>query len=151
MSISDHSNGISSTIDFKCNSKIFQKLLYVPTHKITGGQYNNLLFQSKQIGLTDNWPEFKIKYTNANVVLGYITKVTPYSKVVGDLERFIVSQDLSLESVSDRAEDLAFLESVIQCLRFDIGVSPGGFYELLQSKVLKSCNLDPVEGRPGAK
>ena len=93
----------------------------------------------------------KRNYTKANVTLGYIPKVTPYSNVMGDLAQFIVSQDLSLESVLGRAEDLEFLESVIQCLRFDIGVSPGGFYELLKSKVLKSCNLDPVEGRPGAE
>ena len=68
---------------------------------------------------------------------------------MGDLAQFIVSHDLSLESVSDRANDLEFLESVIQCLRFEIGVSPGGFSEPLRSKVLKACNLDPVEGRLG--
>ena len=118
------------------------------THKIPGGQYTNLLFQSKQLGLADNWTEVKRKYTKANVVLGYITKVTPYSKVMGDLAQFILSQDLSLDSVSDRAEDLAFSESLIQCLRFEIGVSPRGFSEPLRSKILKSCNLDPVEGRP---
>ena len=70
---------------------------------------------------------------------------------MGDLDQIIVYQDLSLESVSNRANDLAFSESVIQCLRFEIGVSPGGFSEPLRSKVLKSCNLDPVEGRSGAK
>ena len=84
------------------------------THKIPGGQYTNLLFQSKQLGLTKNWPEVKRKYTKANVVLGYIPKVTPYSKVMEDMAQFVVSQDLSLESISDRAEDLAFSESVIQ-------------------------------------
>ena len=151
MSIYEHSNGLASTIDFKCNRKIFQELPYVHTHKIPGGHYTNLLFQSKQLGLTDNCPEVKRRYTKSNVKLGYIPRVTPYSKVMGDLAQFIVSQDLSLESVSDRAEDLAFLESMIQCLRFDIGVSPGGFSEPLRSKVLKSCNLDPVEGHPGAE
>ena len=70
---------------------------------------------------------------------------------MGDLAQFIVSRDLSLERVSDRAEDLAFLESVIQCLRFGVGVSPRGFSEILLSKVLKPCNLDPVEVRPVAK
>ena len=88
------------------------------THKILGGWYNKLLFQSRKLGLTDNWPEVKRKYTKTNVVLGYITKVTPYPKIMGGLAQFIVSQDMSLESVSDRAEDVAFLERVIQCLRF---------------------------------
>ena len=96
MSISEHSNGPDPTIYFKCNRKIFQEFPYLHTHKITGGQYTNLLFQSKQIGLTENLPEVKRNYTKANVVLGYITKVTPYSKVMGDLAQFILSQDLSL-------------------------------------------------------
>ena len=70
---------------------------------------------------------------------------------MGDLAQFIVFKDMSLESVSDRAKDLAFSESVIQCLRFEIGVSPGGLSEPLRSKILKYCNLDPVEGCPGDK
>ena len=121
------------------------------THNIPRGQYTILLFQSKQLGLTENWPYVKRKYTKANVLLGYIPKVTPYSKVMGDLSQFIVSKDLSLESVYNRAEDMSFSESVIQCLRFDIGVSPEGFSKPLQSKVLKSYNLYPVERRPRAK
>ena len=101
--------------------------------------------------MMENFPEVKRNYTKANVVLRYIPKVTPYSKIMGDLAQFIVSQDLSLESVLGRAEDLEFLESVIQCLRFEIGVSPIKFSKPLQSKVLKSFNLDPVEGRPVAE
>ena len=65
MSISEHKHGLSSTIDFKCNRKIFQEFPYVHTHKIPGGQYTNLLLQSKQLGLTDNFPEVKRKYTTA--------------------------------------------------------------------------------------
>ena len=70
---------------------------------------------------------------------------------MGDLAQFIVSQDMYLESVSDRDKDQAFLDSLIQRLRFEIGVSPGGLSEPLRSKVLKYCNLDPVEGCPGDK
>ena len=58
----------------------------------------------------------------------------------------MVSQDLSLEYVSDRTEEMAFLESMFQYLKVDIGVLPGGSSELFQSKVMKSCNLDLVEG-----
>ena len=139
MSISEHSNGLASTIYFKCNRKIFQELPYVHTHKIPGGRYTNLLFQSKQLGLTDNWVEVKRKYTKANVVLGYIPRVTPYSKVMRDMAEFIVSQDLSFEKISDRDEDLEFSESVNQCLRFEIGFSPRGFSETVTiqgSKIL---------------
>ena len=62
-------------------------------HEIPGGQYTNLLYQSRQLGLTDKWPEIKRKYGEANMVLGDIPKVTPSSKVVGDLAQFMVSQD----------------------------------------------------------
>ena len=76
---------------------------------------------------------------------------TPSSSVVGDLAQSIVSQDLSLENVSDRADELTFPNSVVQYLRGDIGVPPGGFPEPLRSKVLKSHNLYPVEESPMAE
>lgn len=119
-------------------------------HEIPGGQYTNLLYQSRQLGLTEKWPEIKKKYAQANILLGDIPKVTPSSKVVGDLAQFMVSQDLSPEKVLENAETLAFPESVVQYLRGDIGIPPGGFPEPFRSKVLKSRGLDPIEGRPGA-
>lgn len=119
-------------------------------HEIPGGQYTNLLYQSRQLGLTDKWPEIKRKYGEANMVLGDIPKVTPSSKVVGDLAQFMVSQDLDAAQVLDRAESLAFPESVVQYLRGEIGIPPGGFPEPLRSKVLSSRGLEGVEGRPGA-
>uniref|UniRef100_A0A7S2UTG2 Pyruvate carboxylase n=1 Tax=Attheya septentrionalis TaxID=420275 RepID=A0A7S2UTG2_9STRA len=122
----------------------------VYNHEIPGGQYTNLLFQSKQLGLTDKWPQIKQKYAEANVILGDIPKVTPSSKVVGDLAQFMVSQNLDTESVLDQADTLGFPESVVQYLRGEIGVPPGGFPEPLRSKVLSSRNLEPIEGRPGA-
>lgn len=119
-------------------------------HEIPGGQYTNLLFQSRQLGLTDKWPEIKRKYAEANIILGDIPKVTPSSKVVGDLAQFMVSQNLSSEDVVGQAETLAFPDSVVNYLRGDIGIPPGGFPEPLRSKVLKSRGLESVEGRPGA-
>lgn len=119
-------------------------------HEIPGGQYTNLLFQSKQLGLTDKWPEIKSKYAEANMVLGDIPKVTPSSKVVGDLAQFMVSQDLNSQQVVDQAEKLAFPESVVQYFRGEIGIPPGGFPEPLRSKVLESRGLTALEGRPGA-
>jgi len=119
-------------------------------HEIPGGQYTNLLYQSRQLGLTEKWPEIKKKYAQANIVLGDIPKVTPSSKVVGDLAQFMVSQDLSPEQVLEDAESLAFPESVVQYLKGDIGIPPGGFPEPLRSRVLKSRGLTAVDGRPGA-
>ena len=109
-----------------------------------------MLFQSRQLGLTDKWPEIKRKYAEANMVLGDIPKVTPSSKVVGDLAQFMVAQNLNQQQVEDQAESLAFPESVVQFLRGEIGIPPGGFPEPLRSKVLESRGIEAVDGRPGA-
>lgn len=122
----------------------------VYVHEIPGGQYTNLLFQSRQLGLTEKWPQIKKKYAEANVILGDIPKVTPSSKVVGDLAQFMVAQDLEIKDVAAQADTLAFPESVVQYLRGEIGIPPGGFPEPLRSAVLKARGLDPIEGRPGA-
>uniref|UniRef100_A0A7S1YT05 pyruvate carboxylase n=1 Tax=Ditylum brightwellii TaxID=49249 RepID=A0A7S1YT05_9STRA len=119
-------------------------------HEIPGGQYTNLLFQSKQLGLTDRWTDIKKKYAEANIILGDIPKVTPSSKVVGDLAQFMVAQDLDASKITEQADTLAFPESVVQYLRGEIGIPPGGFPEPLRSKVLAGRGLEPVEGRPGA-
>eukprot|EP00957_Ditylum_brightwellii_P092411 7036694-Ditylum_brightwellii.AAC.1 len=117
-------------------------------HEIPGGQYTNLLFQSKQLGLTDRWTDIKKKYAEANIILGDIPKVTPSSKVVGDLAQFMVAQDLDASKITEQADTLAFPESVVQYLRGEIGIPPGGFPEPLRSKVLAGRGLEPVEGRP---
>mmetsp|Transcript_12902 Transcript_12902/g.19627 ORF Transcript_12902/g.19627 Transcript_12902/m.19627 type:complete len:1235 (+) Transcript_12902:119-3823(+) len=119
-------------------------------HEIPGGQYTNLLYQSRQLGLTEKWPEIKKKYAEANIILGDIPKVTPSSKVVGDLAQFMVAQNLDAHSILEQADTLAFPESVVQYLRGEIGIPPGGFPEPLRSKVLGSRGLDPINGRPGA-
>eukprot|EP00529_Nitzschia_sp_RCC80_P007886 CAMPEP_0113468682 /NCGR_PEP_ID=MMETSP0014_2-20120614/15488_1 /TAXON_ID=2857 /ORGANISM="Nitzschia sp." /LENGTH=1244 /DNA_ID=CAMNT_0000361093 /DNA_START=144 /DNA_END=3878 /DNA_ORIENTATION=- /assembly_acc=CAM_ASM_000159 len=118
-------------------------------HEIPGGQYTNLLFQSRQLGLTEKWPEIKRKYAEANIVLGDIPKVTPSSKVVGDLAQFMVAQNLDPKDILDQADILAFPDSVVNYLRGDIGIPPGGFPEPLRTKVLSSRSLEPVNGRPG--
>lgn len=119
-------------------------------HEIPGGQYTNLLFQSKQLGLTDKWTEIKKKYAEANVLLGDIPKVTPSSKVVGDLAQFMVSKNLDSAQILEQAESLDFPDSVVNYLKGDIGVPPGGFPEPLRSRVLKARGLSSVDGRPGA-
>jgi len=119
-------------------------------HEIPGGQYTNLLFQSKQLGLTEKWPEIKQKYAEANIILGDIPKVTPSSKVVGDLAQFMVAQNLDAQSILDQADTLAFPDSVVNYLKGNIGIPPGGFPEPLRTKVLSGRGLEPIEGRPGA-
>lgn len=118
-------------------------------HEIPGGQYTNLLFQSKQLGLSQRWTEIKQKYAQSNILLGDIPKVTPSSKVVGDLAQFMVAQSLDPQDVLEQADTLAFPDSVISYLRGEIGVPPGGFPEPLRSKILDSRGLEPVDGRPG--
>merc|ERR1719502_235197 len=93
-------------------------------HEIPGGQYTNLLYQSRQLGLTEKWPEIKLMYKEANLLLGDIPKVTPSSKVVGDLAQFMVSQNLTPEQVVEQAETLALPGSVIEYFRGDLGVPP---------------------------
>jgi len=119
-------------------------------HEIPGGQYTNLLYQSRQLGLTEKWPEIKKKYAEANLILGDIPKVTPSSKVVGDLAQFMVAQDVDAIDIAEQADTLAFPESVVQYLRGEIGIPPGGFPEPLRSQVLKSRGIEAVDGRPGA-
>ena len=98
------------------------------THEIlwgeVGGGYINLLFQFNNIVLTRRWLEINRKYGKANVVLEDIPKDTPSSKVMGYLTQFMVSQDLSLEALSDRSAELAFMESVVQHLSIEITPPP---------------------------
>ena len=82
-------------------------------HEMPGGQYTNLLFQSTQLGLTGQWSKVKKAYATANRLLGDIIKVTPSSKVTGDLAQFLVANDLSEEEVIEKAESLSFPKSVI--------------------------------------
>jgi len=123
-------------------------------HEIPGGQFTNLLYQSKQLGLTERWPEIKRKYAEANLLLGDIPKVTPSSKVVGDLAQFMVSQQLTPEQVVDQADTLAFPDSVVQYFRGEIGQPPGGFPEPITSKVRKGRPMADgtthFDERPGA-
>eukprot|EP00308_Calcidiscus_leptoporus_P024260 CAMPEP_0119373062 /NCGR_PEP_ID=MMETSP1334-20130426/23605_1 /TAXON_ID=127549 /ORGANISM="Calcidiscus leptoporus, Strain RCC1130" /LENGTH=1251 /DNA_ID=CAMNT_0007390719 /DNA_START=133 /DNA_END=3888 /DNA_ORIENTATION=+ len=122
-------------------------------HEIPGGQYTNLLFQATQLGLEDKWSEIKRKYAQANVLLGDIPKVTPSSKVVGDLAQFMVAQKLEPEALVAQAESLAFPDSVVQYFQGAIGQPPGGFPEPLRSRIIKGRTLDNgkefYEGRPG--
>lgn len=118
-------------------------------NEIPGGQYTNLQFQSFSLGLADQFEEVKRRYKDANLLLGDLIKVTPSSKVVGDLAQFMVQNKLTSETLLARADELTFPQSVIQFMQGLIGDPPGGYPEPLRTKILKGA--PKVEGRPGAK
>ena len=89
------------------------------------------------------------RYREANLLLGDIPKVTPSSKVVGDLAQFMVSQNLTPEMVIEQAESLALPQSVVEYFQGQLGVPPGGFPEPLRTRVLAGRG-GAIEGRPGA-
>ncbi len=117
-------------------------------HEIPGGQYTNLRQQAKAMGLDHRWPEVAGAYAAVNKLLGNIVKVTPSSKVVGDLALYMMSSGLTVEDVLDPDKDIAFPESVIQLLNGELGTPPGGFPDDITQKVLKGKK--PLTGRPGA-
>ena len=121
----------------------------VYVHGMPGGQYTNLREQARALGLAEaRWPEVAATYADVNALFGDIVKVTPTSKVVGDLALLMVSSGLSREQVLDPGTEVAFPESVVQLFRGELGQPHGGFPAALQKKVLKGAA--PLTRRPGA-
>uniref|UniRef100_A0A8C9FQJ4 Pyruvate carboxylase n=1 Tax=Pavo cristatus TaxID=9049 RepID=A0A8C9FQJ4_PAVCR len=133
---------------FDCTATMKSGNADVYENEIPGGQYTNLHFQAHAMGLGHKFKEVKKAYAEANKLLGDLIKVTPSSKVVGDLAQFMVQNGLSREEVEARADELSFPLSVVEFLQGYIGTPPGGFPEPFRSRVLK--DLPRVEGRPGA-
>ena len=106
-------------------------------HEMPGGQFTNLKEQARSLGLETRWHEVAQTYADANQMFGDIVKVTPSSKVVGDMALMMVSQDLTVDDVEDPDRDVSFPDSVVSMMRGDLGQSPGGWPEALQTKVLK--------------
>lgn len=117
-------------------------------HEIPGGQYTNLHFQAHSLGLAHKWKEITHAYAEANSLFGDIPKVTPSSKVVGDLAQFMVQNNLRASDVLEKAGELSFPSSVVEYMQGLLGIPPGGFPEPLRGKILKGAPT--VEGRPGA-
>ncbi|CEP24677.1 unnamed protein product [Cyberlindnera jadinii] len=117
-------------------------------HEIPGGQLTNLLFQAQQVGLGEKWIETKKAYREANLLLGDLVKVTPTSKVVGDLAQFMVSNKLTSEDVKRLANSLDFPDSVLDFFEGLIGQPYGGFPEPLRSDVLRGKRRK-LDVRPG--
>ena len=117
-------------------------------HEMPGGQFTNLREQARALGLAERWHEVAEAYAEVNRMFGDIVKVTPTSKVVGDLALVMVSGGLTRADVEDADREIAFPESVVGLFRGELGRMPGGFPEPLASKILKGET--PMEGRPGA-
>ncbi|MCB1363114.1 MAG: pyruvate carboxylase [Rhodobacteraceae bacterium] len=116
-------------------------------HEMPGGQFTNLKAQARSLGLEDRWHEVAQAYADVNMMFGDIVKVTPSSKVVGDMALMMVAQGLSRAQVEDPAVDVAFPDSVIDMLRGNLGQPPGGFPDAIVRKVLK--DEAPNTERPG--
>ena len=113
-----------------------------------GGQFTNLKAQARSLGLEERWHEVAQAYADANAMFGDIVKVTPSSKVVGDMALMMVAQGLTRAQVEDPGTDVAFPESVVDMLRGNLGQPHGGWPAAIQKKVLKG---EPaMTTRPGA-
>lgn len=133
---------------FECCKTLKSGNSDVYENQIPGGQYTNLQFQAFSLGLADQFEEVKKRYCEANQLLGDIPKVTPSSKVVGDMAQFMVQNKLTRKMVEDRVEELSLPLSVIEYFQGYLGEPPGGYPEPLRSQIVK--DKIKIEGRPGA-
>jgi len=119
-------------------------------HEMPGGQYTNLMFQAQSLGLGQQWAEVKARYIDANKLCGDIVKVTPSSKIVGDLAQFMVANHLSKKDVEEQADKLDFPNSVVEYFQGYLGPPPGGWeqVETLRTKIIR--DKPRIDGRPGA-
>jgi pyruvate carboxylase len=117
-------------------------------HEMPGGQFTNLKEQARALGLANRWHEVAKTYAEVNQMFGDIVKVTPSSKVVGDMALMMVSQGITASDVMDPNRDISFPESVVAMMRGDLGQPPGGWPEVIQAKVLKGESA--YTERPGA-
>ncbi|WP_062805347.1 pyruvate carboxylase [Enterococcus pernyi] len=116
-------------------------------HEMPGGQYSNLQQQAKAVGLGHRWDDIKKMYHTVNLMFGDIVKVTPSSKVVGDMALFMVQNELSEEDIYEKGETLSFPESVVTFFQGELGQPVGGFPEKLQKIILKG--RPAITERPG--
>ena len=121
----------------------------VYNHGIPGGQYTNLREQARSLGIDNQrWPEVSRAFAEVNRMFGDIVKVTPSSKVVGDMALMMVTGGLTPEDVADPEREIAFPESVVSLFAGELGQPHGGFPRALQEKILK--DREPITVRPGS-
>lgn len=105
-------------------------------HEMPGGQYTNLREQARALGLESRWAEVASTYAEVNRLFGDIVKVTPTSKLVGDMAIYMVANNLSAEMVLDKDVPIQFPDSVVALFRGELGIPESGFSRDLQAKVL---------------
>ncbi|MEL7183920.1 MAG: pyruvate carboxylase, partial [Pseudomonadota bacterium] len=116
-------------------------------HEMPGGQFTNLKAQARSMGLEERWHEVAQMYADVNQMFGDIVKVTPSSKVVGDMALMMVAQGLTVDQVQDPKVEVAFPDSVVDMMRGNLGQPPGGWPKALQKKALKGDKASTE--RPG--
>ncbi|WP_257350593.1 pyruvate carboxylase [Pseudalkalibacillus decolorationis] len=116
-------------------------------HEMPGGQYSNLQQQAKAVGLAPRWAEVKRMYRRVNDLFGDMVKVTPSSKVVGDMALYMVQNDLTEDDIFERGEKLDFPDSVVELFQGHLGQAYQGFPRDLQQIILKG--REPINVRPG--
>ncbi len=123
-------------------------------HEIPGGQYSNLRPQARGLGIEHKFEEIKTNYRIANELMGDLVKVTPSSKVVGDMAMFMTTNGYSREDILEKGQDISFPDTVISFFRGDLGQPVGGFPETMRKLVLKdepgfsdrpNAHLEPVD------
>jgi pyruvate carboxylase len=119
-------------------------------HEMPGGQYTNLRQQAKSLGLEDRWRDIADTYAQVNQLFGDIVKVTPSSKVVGDLALYMVTNGLGAMDVLSPGKKLNFPRSVVEMMEGQLGQPDGGWPKVFQKIVLDSAGAKPLKGRPGA-
>lgn len=117
-------------------------------HEIPGGQYSNLKPQAIALGLGDKFEEIKERYAEVNDLFGDIVKVTPSSKVVGDMAQYMVANDISKEDIFSKGDQISFPDSVVSYFMGEIGQPEGGFPPELQRIILK--DKKPFSIRPNS-
>ncbi len=117
-------------------------------HEIPGGQYSNLKPQAQALGLEDRFHEITKMYGDVNTLFGNIVKVTPSSKVVGDMAQYLVSNNLTIKDVLERGDTISFPQSVVSFFKGELGQPVNGFPEKLQKLILK--DQKPFTDRPNA-
>lgn len=117
-------------------------------HEMPGGQFTNLKEQARSLGLAERWHEVAKAYADVNIMFGDIVKVTPSSKVVGDMALMMVASGLTKADIEDLQTDVSFPSSVVSFFKGDLGQPPNGFPKALQTKILKGAEASTK--RPGA-
>jgi pyruvate carboxylase len=118
-------------------------------HEMPGGQYTNLREQADAMGLAERWSEIARTYADVNRAFGDIVKVTPSSKVVGDMAIFLVTHGMTMREFEalGMGHNLTLPNSVVDMFAGSLGQPDGGWPPRLAAMILR--NHRPIEGRPG--